>query len=411
MAFPLSPVNGQTTTLNGINYIYNSTSGAWTRIASTSSTTSATAPTNPKIGDTWYDTATDDIYRYTSDGTTSVWLDITGPTVANAQGVNTPLPVFQVGIASNTDATFTTAQLVTFNSKISDTVNAFNTTTNLYVAPMAGYYSINFSLFFTNSGANTQSMQVGIVINGSHVNTPSGDAYGCITIQPNNFTSGTAQVGGQAYYYLNVGDTVGIKPRTNSLRIFQGHSYFGGVYLGTTIGSVSASSGSTTIGYRGLTANQMSTGSVIQVVTTSLNTTFSGAANGTALAVTGLAASITPTSTTSQILIIAQIMYCSLGTTYGGWFTRNGTAINLGAAGSGQQQVSIGMALVTDLNQSNTFVYSNVDSPNTATSTTYQFYVNNDNTGILYINRSSNDTAGSTGKRGVSTVTLMEIAR
>jgi hypothetical protein len=44
----------------------------------------STAPSNPTVGDIWYDTATDDIYRYTSDGTTSVWLDITGPTVANS---------------------------------------------------------------------------------------------------------------------------------------------------------------------------------------------------------------------------------------------------------------------------------------------------------------------------------------
>jgi hypothetical protein len=151
-------------------------------------------------------------------------------------------------------------------------------------------------------------------------------------------------------------------------------------------------------------------GGIVQVVSVSLNTTFTGTANGTPLAVTGLAASITPRSASNRILIISQIMYSSTGTTYGGWFTRNGTAINLGAAGSGQQQVSIGMALASDANQSNTFVYSNIDSPNATTSTTYQFYANNDNTGILYINRSVSDQANNTGKRAVSTITLLEIA-
>jgi hypothetical protein len=50
-------------------------------------TSSSTAPVNPTVGDIWYDTATDDIYRYTSDGVTSAWLDITGSTVANTTGL------------------------------------------------------------------------------------------------------------------------------------------------------------------------------------------------------------------------------------------------------------------------------------------------------------------------------------
>jgi hypothetical protein len=46
------------------------------------STSSATPPTNPTVGDIWYYTGTDTIYRYTSDGTTSVWLDITGTNIS-----------------------------------------------------------------------------------------------------------------------------------------------------------------------------------------------------------------------------------------------------------------------------------------------------------------------------------------
>jgi hypothetical protein len=148
----------------------------------------------------------------------------------------------------------------------------------------------------------------------------------------------------------------------------------------------------------------------IQVVHASLTTTVSVTANGTAVAVTGFNASITPRFSTSRIWILAQVMYSSAGTTYGGWFTRNGTAINLGAAGGGQQRVSIGMALCTDTNQSNTFCYSFVDSPETTSLLTYQFVVNNDNTGVLWLNRSQNDGASATGKRGTSTITLMEIA-
>jgi hypothetical protein len=50
----------------------------------TRTTSSSTPPANPGVGDIWYNTLTDTVARYTSDGVTSVWLDITGPTVTNA---------------------------------------------------------------------------------------------------------------------------------------------------------------------------------------------------------------------------------------------------------------------------------------------------------------------------------------
>lgn len=151
------------------------------------------------------------------------------------------------------------------------------------------------------------------------------------------------------------------------------------------------------------------TGSILQVVQTVKSDTFSGVANGTELAVTGLTASITPTAATNKIWIIGHIMYSSTGTTYGGWVKRGTTNIGLGSTGTGQQLVSMGMALATDGNQSNTFVYSYLDSPNSTSAQTYAFYVNNDNTNAIYINRSVNDSANSTGKRGISTITLIEV--
>ena len=53
------------------------------------STTTSTAPANPVSGDIWYDSVTDDIYRYSVDGNgTGAWLDITGPyvNIAGAPG-------------------------------------------------------------------------------------------------------------------------------------------------------------------------------------------------------------------------------------------------------------------------------------------------------------------------------------
>jgi hypothetical protein len=159
-----------------------------------------------------------------------------------------------------------------------------------------------------------------------------------------------------------------------------------------------------------VTRSNLPAGCVLQVVQTVKSDTFVGAANGTEISITGLAATITPTSATSKILITAQIMYCSIDTTYGGWFKRNGTNIGLGDASGSRQRVTIGMAKVTDHNQTNTFIYNYLDSPSTTGAVTYQFFVNNDNAVNLFLNRSSNDQDNSTGKRGISTVTLMEIA-
>jgi hypothetical protein len=43
------------------------------------STTSATAPANPTVGDIWYNSSTDVMYRWTTDGSSSFWLDYDGP--------------------------------------------------------------------------------------------------------------------------------------------------------------------------------------------------------------------------------------------------------------------------------------------------------------------------------------------
>jgi hypothetical protein len=76
MAFPISPVNGQTTTVNGIRYIYASTTNTWSRIPSGKYTAAATGPSNPSTGDHWYNTSEDTLYEYVSDGVSSYWIDI-----------------------------------------------------------------------------------------------------------------------------------------------------------------------------------------------------------------------------------------------------------------------------------------------------------------------------------------------
>jgi hypothetical protein len=181
--------------------------------------------------------------------------------------------------------------------------------------------------------------------------------------------------------------------------------------LGGNIGiGTSSPTGKLDVASRGITKGSMPAGCVLQVVQTVLSSTASYAPNGTEQQVTGLACSITPSSSTSKILIMLNINYSSGGTTYGGYFKRSGTVIGVGDAGASQQRVGLGMALVTDGNQVNSFFYQYLDSPATTSSVAYTFWLNNDNTGTCFINRSQNDGNNNTGKRCISTVTLMEIA-
>ena len=56
-------------------------------------TSTSTSPAGATPGDIWYNTLTDDLYRYTTDGTSTYWLDITGPGVATSAYTFTGGPV------------------------------------------------------------------------------------------------------------------------------------------------------------------------------------------------------------------------------------------------------------------------------------------------------------------------------
>jgi len=54
-----------------------------------SSVSSPNPPTDPKVGDLWYDTIADIQFEYVSDGINRQWIDITGPTMSIGGQVNT----------------------------------------------------------------------------------------------------------------------------------------------------------------------------------------------------------------------------------------------------------------------------------------------------------------------------------
>ena len=165
--------------------------------------------------------------------------------------------------------------------------------------------------------------------------------------------------------------------------------------------TVSVGSGATVTGFGG--------GKVLQVVQAVKTDIFAGAANGTEMSITGMSATITPTSSSSKIMVSAVLNYCAVGTTYGAYFKRGTTVIGIPSTDGSRQLVTSGLGYTADGNQVEQGVIEYLDSPATTSATTYQLFVNNDNTVYIYINRSDFNHNDNRGKKCISTVTLTEI--
>jgi hypothetical protein len=177
--------------------------------------------------------------------------------------------------------------------------------------------------------------------------------------------------------------------------------------------------GTLTTSSRGIAKASLPTGSVLQVVQGIKTDTFVTSATVTDTAVTGLTVSITPTSSSSKILV-----FCNLGiaaeNAQGGAtkLTRTVSAVTTqlslaDTAGSRSRGSFAGSAyrgsaagyLNLILNQNLTYL----DSPATTSAITYGVQVSSLSTGT-YINRSGTDTDAADTYRGVSYITVMEIA-
>ena len=79
--FPDSPSNGDTQTINGSVYTYNSTTGKWDIDGdnTTNVTVSDTAPSGAVAGDQWFNSTDGSLYVYYNDGSSSQWVGISGP--------------------------------------------------------------------------------------------------------------------------------------------------------------------------------------------------------------------------------------------------------------------------------------------------------------------------------------------
>jgi hypothetical protein len=152
---------------------------------------------------------------------------------------------------------------------------------------------------------------------------------------------------------------------------------------------------------------------VVQTVKTN---TFTTTSTSFATA-TGLSVSITPSSTASKVLLIAQLSVGmnSFGSPQGQWRFSGGNSTTYvgGAAGSRTRAVwgGFGRSGIEDTTRPMLLSFSMVvlDSPATASSVTYNVQVKTPS-GTVHLNKSSEDSDTSSYVRGASSITAIEVA-
>ena len=185
---------------------------------------------------------------------------------------------------------------------------------------------------------------------------------------------------------------------------------------GTTIATVN-STGIAMASGKTITGDAVSNGKILQVISATKTDTQSITARGLPLTdVVGLSISITPSATSSKILVLANI---NLGANqrYTGVVLYNGsTALCIGDSSGSKQPISAGTAnsaATNDIYQVFPTAINFLHSPSSTSAQTYkigagQFY--SSGSGTVYVNRSSSDADSAFISRTASTITAMEVA-
>lgn len=161
-------------------------------------------------------------------------------------------------------------------------------------------------------------------------------------------------------------------------------------------------------------SGQANLGKILQVIQTYYDTpTSQSIAAQTYNDITGLSATITPSSTSSRIIIHARWFGENTSNWDGGFgLKRNGTII--GAPSSPSTRAALmTMGSLSYFNDDNSTPETSqlwyVDSPSSTSSTTYTMWYTNNGAMTLYINRTVGDTDAFNYERGTCAMILMEV--
>lgn len=151
---------------------------------------------------------------------------------------------------------------------------------------------------------------------------------------------------------------------------------------------------------------------ISQVVQTVKSDTFSTNSQ-TFTDITGMSASITPSASTSKVLVTVDL---ALGNTNGGYgiqakLLRGSTDIYIGDSAGSRSRVWTQQAGDVGGSQYEVkhIVLSYLDSPATTSATTYKLQMRIPQTGTGYVNRTGDDTNGDGLGRFASSITVQEI--
>jgi len=157
-------------------------------------------------------------------------------------------------------------------------------------------------------------------------------------------------------------------------------------------------------------------GKILQVVSTTKTDTFSASVASGGISGAAISVSITPTSATSKVMVVAQIGgdAGSTGLCIASVLYRDGSALSgaLGDSDGSRSRTTSGGAAGADGRIVSTTPIMYLDSPATTSATTYDVRIghNSASTQTVYLNRSFQNVDSSANWRGISTITLMEVS-
>ena len=151
-------------------------------------------------------------------------------------------------------------------------------------------------------------------------------------------------------------------------------------------------------------------GKVLQVVSTSYTSTAT-TSSPTPSDVSSFTATLTPSATSSKVLVLVSVMMGGVGNSYGYFLLlRGATSIGLGTGASGSRvNTFISSGYIDGVASFKSGSNSYLDSPATTSATTYKIQIASSNSNAFYINRQSESANEDYVQFPSSSITLMEI--
>ncbi len=155
-------------------------------------------------------------------------------------------------------------------------------------------------------------------------------------------------------------------------------------------------------------------GKILQTIMVSKTDTTSHNNGATRADISGITVNITPSATSSKILITSTLNFCGYegGYSFALFLMRDSTDLAIGDADGIRARATIGgLSDYDNGHDMRPLHYTFLDSPNTTSQVTYKWQWNQpSHTQTIYLNRTQADNAAAYSARGASNIIVQEIA-